>query len=123
MSTSLPGRYTWLKRDRCGPYKLAYILCQSLDRFASPEENLPKHSGLAQNRTPNEGKGQHVPTTTSRTDFAHVDDKMASASGSGVISSKDPVDVPVRLASAEKRVMIVDDNNINRSVCQTYGDC
>jgi hypothetical protein len=122
-STAPRCPWSWLTRCRCGPYKLAFILNQCLDRFALPEENLRNQvrgSGPPQARTQRNRPLLRLPASTSETDFALVDTRMKGASGLDITSPEELIALPVRLASTEKLVMIVDDNKINRNVCSAF---
>jgi hypothetical protein len=107
----------------CGPYKLAYILNQCLDRFDSPEENIqqgsPSIAGIATGSPHGRRKALQ-----SANFITSIDVKADPALVANVTTASDapstgtPVSLPLRHVSSEPQVMIVDDNPINRSVSQ-----
>ncbi|KAH7084917.1 hypothetical protein BKA63DRAFT_5151 [Paraphoma chrysanthemicola] len=115
----------------CGPYKLAYILNQCLDRYDLPDENLPHQSsgsesprteGLSTKKAPNPpdatiGRSLETPTLISEAHQAAPVEALI-----GVVNAPEQaiVAMPVRPTLGASQVLIVDDNAINRSLLVAY---
>jgi hypothetical protein len=126
------SRHTQLITCSCGPYKLAYILNQCLDRFELPEENLSHDSSSSVGtRSPKPGPfiderpTLHPPAPCPPV-MEHYEDPQASLITAPDIEStpltppaEELVKLPIRPASTASQVLIVDDNAINRSVSRS----
>jgi hypothetical protein len=121
--------FSLLMRKRCGPFKLAYILNQCLDRYDLPDENLrhqsssgesSRHSHTSRNGRKGVSQTLHLsqPSESSLTNGeikpAETSDAIAPAASipASPISNK-----PV---SSTAQILIVDDNAINRSVSHGF---
>ncbi|KAF2833606.1 hypothetical protein CC86DRAFT_311533 [Ophiobolus disseminans] len=107
----------------CGPYKLAYILNQCLDRFDQPDENV-LHYSLDSN---------YFPLDTPTIERPGFFSTMGNIEGSKVYNADtEPTmahrvfpkeiatNVPTRPALQVPQVLIVDDNPINRSLLVAF---
>ncbi|KAH7094565.1 sensor histidine kinase-like protein/response regulator [Paraphoma chrysanthemicola] len=115
----------------CGPYKLAYILNQCLDRYDLPDENLqhqssgsesPRTAGLSTKKAPNLpdptiGRTLESPTLVHEAHQAAPEEALPV---SVAAPEQAVVAMPVRPTLGASQVLIVDDNAINRSLLVAY---
>jgi hypothetical protein len=109
----------------CGPYKLAYILHQCLDRFELPEENLSHDGsssvGYESPRLPYSNSErlltQSPPIEQPQKDTQLFPDRPSVSELTSVTPPpEDTIELAIRPAQIASQILIVDDNAINRSV-------
>ncbi|KAF1921711.1 hypothetical protein BDU57DRAFT_59188 [Ampelomyces quisqualis] len=111
----------------CGPFKLAYILNQCLDRFGNPDENVEHHSSASESprfSVLGDGSGPHFPQTSyhSPQSEAALARKMNETTTSDAVSSTTNSATATQDSqdSGGAQVLIVDDNSINRSLLVAF---
>ncbi|KAF2446641.1 hypothetical protein P171DRAFT_430749 [Karstenula rhodostoma CBS 690.94] len=119
----------------CGPYKLAYILNQCLDRFGDTSENIPSNTRLQEQVSFPLQKSLDSPPSRQATPDQFVepspppdfDMEILKPSITQIVShipESPPVELkdvlPVRPKSTELHVLVVDDNSINRRLLVTF---
>jgi hypothetical protein len=113
-----------LTHPRCGPFKLAYILNQCLDRFELPEENLRHQSSgseLSLRNPANNIERSSLPPTISGSP-ATESTMIQMMNDTTISDALRPVQLPPTASISDEvmpstvQVLIVDDNAINRSV-------
>lgn len=110
-------------KKSCGPFKVAYILNQCLDRLDHPEENLQHESSgnelphvswadsgvqTSSGRKSNQGRSSPAPIT-------RLKDHTTTADSASSIKHGNNSNV-AQQAFTTPEVLIVDDNTINRNV-------
>jgi hypothetical protein len=105
---------------RCGPFKLAYILNQCLDRFELPEENIRHETSDSESvpRSPSIGlQRSSLPPVLagSQATESTVTQMMNDTTISDAELPPTALDSAGTM-STTAQVLIVDDNSINRSV-------
>jgi hypothetical protein len=109
---------------RCGPFKLAYILNQCLDRFELPEENIRHETSDSESvpRSPSIGLERSslppVLAGSQATESTVIQMMNDTTISDAVRSAEIPPTAPdsAGTMSTTAQVLIVDDNSINRSV-------
>lgn len=108
-----------LTYGRCGPFKLAYILNQCLDRYENPDENIEHQSSASESPRFNLLSDDEHPVSP-RTPYhvAQSDEALTQKTNKTTISDDRPSAESIHEDgnSGGAQVLIVDDNSINRSV-------
>lgn len=108
-----------LTLGRCGPFKLAYILNQCLDRYENPDENVEHQSSASESPRFNL-LGDGEPPASPRTPYHAPQSEVIltrkmneTTISDGGPSAENALD---NQNAAGAQVLIVDDNSINRTV-------